>query len=914
MSSSDYHEGLQTFEHRLCFFDKVDEGRASVSEDTLLKQLGGKNASLVKLTSLCNAQTNTLKVPPGFALTTNVWDQIVDSSIKFSLRIELDRIDAADIDSLRVAGKNCRGIVYEACDKQWLKTLISQGYDALSQKVGCTTDLSVAVRSSATAEDLPSASFAGQHDSFLNVRGVDEIFEAVRRCLASVFTDRAIAYRTEQQYDSMSVKCSVGVQMMVRSDIGASGVCFTCDTESGCEDIVVINASHGLGESVVAGLVNPDEWYVHAPTFRQGFRCVLDRTLGSKTTKLVYNTHDKAVRGEVESLECLRAVATTIEERERFSLLDEEVLAVAGDSLLIQQSFGKSLDIEFATDHDGIYIVQARPETVHASEHETNVLTSYSIDAQLVAKAKLLATGNAIGEKVGAGIACICSANSQVPAFSDQAGVVLITEMTTPDMVPLLKKAAAVVTEQGGVTSHASIVCRELGIPAVIGVENATTKFSAGEKLTVSCCDGRIGRVYEGLLPVQIHYVNIADIPKPTTVHVKTNLGDPSLALRTAMQYNEHGAGLVRMEFVISSLLGVHPMAVLHPTQVSSVDCETIQSLSKGYASAVDWYINKLAEGLGLIAAAFYPKPVIIRFSDHKTNEYSKLVGGGVFEQPEENPFLGFRGAARYMHPVFKEAFGLEVAAIRRIREQVGLCNVEVMLPFVRNLFEAQGVLKSMRHMGLVGTAFSQYVASLRSQVCAPSSSRVHHSHEHKDGAGSPDTGSEMHPAGTIKVNMMVEIPCNCLLIKDFAKLFDGFSIGSNDLAQLTLGIDRNSTMLQKELGCLEQDKAVLAMIKMAIIGAREAGKPIGICGEAPANDEKLVQFLVELGITYISVNPSSVLPTLKACVAAEADVARRHYQTRTKSPGMEVLEKDICEHEPEATVFPLGCVYKDMA
>jgi len=907
---------LQTFEHRLVFFDRVAEGRSAVSEGTLLNQLGGKNSSLVKLASLCDAQTNSLKVPPGFALTTSVWDQIVDSSVKFSLRMELDRIDPSDIDTLRAAGKNCRDIVYQASGIQdWLKPLLSQGYDALCRKVG-KAEVSVAVRSSATAEDLPSASFAGQHDSFLNVCGIDEIFEAVRRCLASVFTDRAIAYRKEQQYDSMSVKCSVGVQMMVRSDIGASGVCFTCDTESGCEDIVVINSSHGLGESVVGGLVNPDCWYVHAPTFRQGYRCVLHRTLGSKVTKMVYNPHDKAVQGEVETLECLQAVETTAAERKRFSLMDEEVLAVAGDALLLQQSFGKSLDIEFATDHDQIYIVQARSETVHASK--TNVMTSYTIDA---AKAELKATGNAIGEKVGAGVAHICSANTQVQAF--QAGDVLITQMTTPDMVPLLKKAAAVITEHGGVTSHAAIVCRELGIPAVIGVENATTRFHSGEQLTVSCCDGSVGKVYAGLVAHEIHYLNPADIPKPTT-HVKTNLGDPSIALRTAMQYNEHGAGLVRMEFVISSIIGVHPMTVLNPQKVSSSDREAIKRLSRGYASPVEWYINKLAEGLGLIAAAFYPKPVIIRFSDHKSNEYSQLIGGSVFEEQEENPFLGFRGAARYMHPAFKEAFALEVAAIRGIREKCGLTNVEVMLPFVRSVYEAHDVLKSMRHLGLAGTAFSQHMAA--TMMCSP----LHHkaqSHEHyaettihtragsSSGTGS---GNELHSTSTVKVNMMVEIPCNCLLIRDFAKLFDGFSIGSNDLAQLVLGTDRNSTMLQKEQGHVGQDRAVLEMIKIAIVGAHEAGKPIGICGEAPANDDKLVHFLVDLGIDYISVNPSSVLPTLKSCMAAEADISMKHYQARSRSSsaiGMDPLfVNESLDNERGATIIPLGCVYKDMA
>jgi len=531
---------LQTFDHRLVFFDKVCEGRSAVSEATLVAQLGGKNSSLCKLTGLCDAETNSLKVPPGFALTTSVWDSIVDTSVKLSLRRELDKIDSEDDDTLRLAGKNCREIIYESTGKHaWLKPLISQGYDILCDKVG-KAYISTAVRSSATAEDLPSASFAGQHDSFLNVSGIDEVYEAVRRCMASVFTDRAIAYREEKEYDSMTVKCSVGVQMMVRSDTGASGVCFTCDTESGCEDFVVINASHGLGESVVGGLVNPDCWYVHSPTFRLGYRCVLHRKLGTKATKMVYNPHDRAVPGEVEALECLQAVDTTSAERERFSLTDEEVLAVAGDALSLQHSFGKSLDIEFATDRDQIYIVQARSETVHTSK--TSVLETYTIDAAAATKAELKATGNAIGEKVGAGVARICSANTQVHDF--QSGDVLVAQRTSPDMVPLLKKAAAVITERGGVTSHASIVCRELGIPAVIGVENATSIFCSGQQLTVSCCEGSIGRVYAGLVPHEIHYLNPADIPKPTKVHVKTNLGDPSIALRTAMQYNQHGAGL----------------------------------------------------------------------------------------------------------------------------------------------------------------------------------------------------------------------------------------------------------------------------------------------------------------------------------------------------------------------------------
>ena len=842
-------QGLKTWENRILFYDKV----LVKDDELLLRQLGGKNAGLVTLFSICNLNANsTMRVPPGFALTTAVYSEIVNSTVKDMLRAELSQIDLTDLTTLHRAGKRCRDIIYRSSgESDWLYDTLNQGYELLCNKEG-KENMAVAVRSSATAEDLPGASFAGQHDSFLNVSGIDELYEATRRCLASVFTDRAISYRMEKNYDSLAVQLSVGVQMMVRSDIGSSGVCFTCDTETGNADFIVINASLGLGESVVAGTVTPDSFMVHKPTFYHGFRAVLHRTLGSKLTKVVYHPHDIVKSAEMD---CTETLDTTEMERSHFCLTDEEVLSIAGDALLIQASYGSSVDIEFASDSFQIFIVQARFETVHASKSAASALITYTIDAK---NAELQATGLAVGLNVGAGKARILAHTDMRSDTVFEAGEILVTPMTTPDMCPLLKKAAAVITEQGGVTSHASIVCREMGVPAVIGVDNATLRFRDGEPLTVSCCEGSVGRVYSGYIPFQRHYLQICDIPTPVRVQVRTNIGDPSCALKAAMAYNVSGAGLVRMEFVISALIGVHPMALLHTSRVSVEDCDAILKRSRGYVSPVDWYVQKLSEGLGLIAAAFYPKPVVIRFSDHKSSEYRKLIGGSIFELSEECPMLGFRGAARYCHPLFRDAYGLEVQAIRHLRERCGLCNIEVMLPFVRSVEEARSVLFYMHRLGLTGLSFSKTSAFQSSSQVRP---------EEKDPTLETTAQSATTP---VKVHMMVEIPSNCMLIQDFAPMFDGFSIGSNDLAQLTLGMERDSVLLHIQNDSMFQNQAVLQMMKMAIVGARREGKPIGICGEAPASDPELVHWLVDLGISYISVNPSSILPTLRACVKAE--------------------------------------------
>ena len=781
-------------------------------------EVGGKNASLGEL--YATLAPEGVRVPNGFAATAGAFRQALTEAKAWEpLHRLLDGLDKRDIDALAKCAAEARQIVYRATDADWLRDAVVQAYRQLEQEYGA--GVPVAVRSSATAEDLPTASFAGQHESFLNVRGPDELFEACRRCFASLFTDRAISYRIDNGFDHFKVALSVGVMKMVRAGGAASGVLFTLDTESGFRDVVFVSGVYGLGENIVQGVVDPDEFYIHKPTLRAGFRTVLSRTLGRKHLRMIYADHG----GGVQNIPVPEA------EQTRFCLDDAEVLKLADDAVTIEEHYSANaghpmpMDIEWAKDsEDGLlYIIQARPETVVSRRPLTGFAT-YSLEAT----GTVLATGRAVGEKIAAGPVRVITGAQQRAEF--KPGEVLVAESTTPDWEPVMKIAGAIVTERGGRTCHAAIVARELGVPAVVGAADARQKLKTGASVTVSCAEGEVGRVYDGVLPIKTVQVDFATLPQPKT-EIMLNLGNPELAFRSAMLPND-GVGLARMEFIISEQIRVHPMALVHPEKVASPQArDEIARLVRGYAKPADYFVRRLSEGIGTIGAAFYPKPVIVRLSDFKTNEYARLLGGEGFEPKEENPMIGFRGAARYTHPAYAEGFALECAALRRVREDMGLTNVRVMVPFCRRVDEARRVIETMAKNGL------------------------------KRG----DLGLEIY--------VMCEIPNNVIQIDAFAALFDGFSIGSNDLTQLTLGVDRDSEIVAFDFD--ERDPGVLEMLRMAVAGAKRNHRHIGICGEAPANYPEIARYLAELGIDSISVNPSSILRTMAVVAEAEADTRR---------------------------------------
>ncbi|MEX0753187.1 MAG: phosphoenolpyruvate synthase [Xanthobacteraceae bacterium] len=788
-----------------------------------VQRVGGKNASLGELYSVLSQQG--VIVPNGFALTAQVYrDTLTAAGAWHRLHQLLDVLDKRKVDVLSERAAEAREIVFEATGSDELRHLIAGAYRQLETEYG--PNVAVAVRSSATAEDLPTASFAGQHDSFLNVRDADDLFEACRRCLASIFSDRAISYRIDNGFDHFKVALSVGVMKMVRADRASSGVVFTLDTESGFRDVVFITAVYGLGENIVQGTVDPDEFYVHKPTFRQGHRAVLSRSLGGKQKRMIYASH-----GGTRNVPVPRSV------RERFCIDDAEVLKLADQAIRIEDHYSANaghpmpMDIEWAKDADDgqIYVIQARPETV-ASRRSAAAFESYSLKGS----APVLATGRAVGEKIAAGSTRIITDARGLAAF--QPGEVLVAESTSPDWEPVMKIAAAIVTKRGGRTCHAAIVARELGVPAVVGAAGAMDALKTGLMVTVSCAEGEVGRVYDGKLPFETTQVRAAEIKRPRTA-IMLNLGNPGLAFRTAMLPND-GVGLARMEFIISEHVRVHPMALANPEKVTSARAQrAIQRLVRNYARPADYFIEKLSEGVGTITAAFYPKPVIVRLSDFKTNEYAKLIGGAAFEPKEENPMLGFRGAARYAHPAYAAGFALECAALRRVREDMGLTNLCVMIPFCRRVEEARRVLDAMASHGL------------------------------KRG----EKGLEIY--------VMCEIPNNVIQIDAFAALFDGFSIGSNDLTQLTLGVDRDSEIVAFDFD--ERDPGMLEMFKLAVLGAKRNGRHVGICGEAPANYPEIARYLAQLGIDSISVNPSSLLRTMQTVSDAEAATEQKKKPSR---------------------------------
>ena len=769
--------------------------------------VGGKNASLGEMYR--ELSPYGVKVPNGFAITGEAYRYLLDQAGAWpALHATLDGLDPTNVTDLAKRGARAREIIYGAPLPADLQTEILTAYAELRREYGET--LSVAVRSSATAEDLPTASFAGQQDTYLNVSGEAALLDACRRCFASLFTDRAIHYRVGQGFDHFKVALSIGVMKMVRSDKATSGVMFSLDTETGFRDVVFITASWGLGENVVQGTVDPDEFYVFKPAFLRGKKAVLRRVLGSKKIKMIYT--------EGDTRNSTRNVATRRHEQESFCLSDADVLTLADYAIKIERHYSQKMqanrpmDMEWAKDGtDGqLYMVQARPETV-ASQKKGQVLEEYILEGQ----GTVLVQGRAIGSRIASGPVHIISDVKHLAEF--KPGEVLVAETTTPDWEPVMKEAAAIVTNRGGRTCHAAIIARELGIPAVVGTDQATTTLKEGDSVTVSCAMGDIGNVYAGALPFTVRHTDLATLPRPQT-QIMINLGNPEIAFQTCMLPND-GIGLARMEFIINSAIKAHPMALLHPEKVEDAhERNALAALTQGYAQPTDFFVERLSEGIGTIAAAFYPKPVVVRMSDFKTNEYAALLGGRWFEPEEDNPMLGFRGASRYAHPAYTEGFRLECLAMKRVREEMGLDNVILMLPFVRRVKEADDVLAKMAEFGL------------------------------------------RRGENGLQIYAMCEIPNNVILIDQFAKRFDGFSIGSNDLTQLTLGVDRDSAIVAFDYD--ERDDGVKEMIRLAVEGCARNGIHSGLCGQAPSDYPEMAEFLVQIGIQSMSLNPDTVLAT----------------------------------------------------
>ncbi|AEM48129.1 phosphoenolpyruvate synthase [Acidithiobacillus ferrivorans SS3] len=769
--------------------------------------VGGKNASLGEMYRELSPQG--VKVPNGFAITGEAYRYLLDQADAWpALHAALDGLDPTNVTDLAERGARAREIIYSAPLPADLQTEILTAYAELRTEYG--EALSVAVRSSATAEDLPTASFAGQQDTYLNISGEAALLDACRRCFASLFTDRAIHYRVNQGFDHFKVALSVAIMKMVRSDKATSGVMFSLDTETGFRDVVFITASWGLGENVVQGAVDPDEFYVFKPAFLRGKKAVLRRVLGSKKIKMIYT--------EGDTRHSTRNVATHRHEQESFCLSDADVLTLADYAIKVEQHYSQKMhasrpmDMEWAKDGtDGqLYMVQARPETV-ASQKQGQVLEEYILNDQ----GTVLVQGRAVGGKIASGPVHIISDVKHLAAF--KPGEILVAETTTPDWEPIMKEAAAIVTNRGGRTCHAAIIARELGIPAVVGTDQATTTLKEGDSVTVSCAMGDIGNVYAGALPFTVRHTDLATLPRPVT-KIMINLGNPEIAFQTSMLPND-GIGLARMEFIINSVIKAHPMALLHPEQVEDAhERNALAALTLGYAQPADFFVERLSEGIGTIAAAFYPKPVVVRMSDFKSNEYAALLGGRWFEPEEDNPMLGFRGASRYAHPAYAEGFRLECLAMKRVREEMGLDNVILMLPFVRRVQEADDVLAKMAEFGL------------------------------------------RRGENGLQVYAMCEIPNNVILIDQFAKRFDGFSIGSNDLTQLTLGVDRDSAIVAFDYD--ERDDGVKEMIRLAVEGCARNGIHSGLCGQAPSDYPEMAEFLVQIGIQSMSLNPDTVLAT----------------------------------------------------
>ena len=763
-----------------------------------VEKVGGKNASLGEMISQL---PSSVRVPGGFATTAEAYREfLAHDGLADRINAALDALDVDDVDALAKTGAQIRQWIVDLPFPAKLEAEIKTAYDAITAE----GEGSFAVRSSATAEDLPDASFAGQQETFLNIHGYENILHAMKEVFASLYNDRAIAYRVHKNFAHADVALSAGVQRMVRSDSGASGVMFSIDTESGFDQVVFITASYGLGETVVQGAVNPDEFYVHKPTLALDKPAIIRRNLGSKLIKMVFT--DKAVAGK-----SVRTVDVPEADRNRFSLTDEDVLELARYAVIIEKHYGRPMDIEWGKDGvDGkLYILQARPETVK-SQDSGLVMEKY----RLKQYGKALTHGRAIGQKIGAGTVRIVGDASEMNRV--QAGDILVTDMTDPNWEPVMKRASAIVTNRGGRTCHAAIIARELGIPAIVGCGNATEVLDENDEVTVSCAEGDTGYVYRGKLEFEVITTDMGNLPE-IPVKIMMNVGNPELAFEFA-QIPNGGVGLARLEFVINNMIGIHPKAILDIGQVPASLRDEITRRSRGYATPKQFFIEKLVEGVATIAAAFYPKPVIVRMSDFKSNEYRKLLGGEIYEPEEENPMLGFRGASRYIAHSFRDCFEMEVAAMKKVRNELGLTNVQIMIPFVRNLEEAAGVVDLLAEHGL------------------------------KRGAND------------LKLIMMCEIPSNAILAEQFLQYFDGYSIGSNDLTQLTLGLDRDSGLVAHSFD--ERDPAVKQLLSMSIQAANKLGKYVGICGQGPSDHPDLAEWLMDEGIQTISLNPDTVVDT----------------------------------------------------
>ncbi len=796
----------------------VDFARIGISD---LARVGGKNASLGELFKALKPQG--VGVLDGFAISADAyWHLLNQAGLRNKLELLFEKFDAENVDQLAERGHAARAAILGTPLPSDLSQAIIEAYRKLTDRLGREAEL--AVRSSATAEDLPEASFAGAAETFLNVRGPENLLRAVHQCFASLFTDRAISYRARLGFPQLKVALSVGVMPMVRSDCASSGVIFTLDTESGFRDVVTVTASYGLGEFIVQGVVTPDEWLVFKPTLRQGLDAVVSRRLGSKEVRLVYAQGTRTTRSE----------PTPTDQRRRFALRDDEVLTLARWACLIEQHYSQvarrpmPMDIEWAKDGitGQLYVLQARPETVHSAKPRTATADLFRLKAE--GGAPLLA-GQAVGEKIGAGRVRVVGDVAELSSIQD--GEVLVARNTDPDWEPAMRRVAAIVTEQGGRTAHAAIVSREFGIPCIVGTGNATAVLTTGQEVTVCCAEGSEGHVYPGRIPFGIEKIDAASVPQ-THTKIMLTVGDPGQAFKLAAIPNA-GVGLARTEFIINNHIGIHPMALVRFPKLR--DQKAVEEIRKriGEEDAKEFFVRRLSEGIARIAAAFYPKPVIVRTSDFKTNEYARLLGGKEFEPTEENPMLGYRGASRYYHPGYAEGFALECAALARVRKSMGLTNVIVMIPFCRTVEEGKRVLDAMRAHGLA----------------------------------QGENGLEVYA--------MCEIPSNVVLAREFLQVFDGYSIGSNDLTQLTLGLDRDSATVAALFD--ENNPAVRQLIGQAIAAAHRARKPIGICGQAPSDFPEFAEWLTEQGIDSISLNPDTAIKTAFSIARAEARLAIAH-------------------------------------
>ena len=775
--------------------------------------VGGKNASLGEMYQ--HLTSKGVQVPNGFAITAEAYKHLLkESGVEEAIRKALDGLDTHNIQDLKKRGKKVRDIILKADFPKDLEKAIIDAYKKMEEIYGEGVD--VAVRSSATAEDLPDASFAGQQETYLNIRGTESLIEACHKCFASLFTDRAISYRQDKGFGHFDVYLSIAVQKMVRSDSASSGVMFTMDTESGFDQVVFITGAWGLGENVVQGAVNPDEFYVFKPTLKQGFRPVISKKLGLKQKKMIYTDNPRCP---------VRNKPTTKKEKNTYVLSDDEILQLAKWACIIEDHYKKQMDIEWAKDGDGetvgtgqLFIVQARPETVH-SQRDTQSFETYVLKET----GKVLATGNAVGSKIGQGKANVIDDVKDITKF--KKGEVLVTDMTDPDWEPIMKIASAIVTNRGGRTCHAAIVSRELGIPCIVGTEDGTEKIKSGQPVTVSCADGEEGKVYEGLLKYEVQRLDLKDVPK-TKTKIMMNVGIPEQAF-TQCQIPNDGVGLARLEFIINSHIGIHPLALLNYPELKKKArrdksirevVKAIEERTPHYEDKARFFVDTLAQGVARIAAGFYPKDAIVRLSDFKSNEYANLIGGQIYEPVEHNPMIGWRGASRYYSPKFEPAFALECEALKKVRDEMGLSNVKIMIPFCRTVEEGKKVIGIMEKYGL------------------------------------------KHGENGLEIYVMCEIPSNVVLADEFAKVFDGFSIGSNDLTQLTLGLDRDSELVSHIYD--ERNEAVKRLVRQVIQVAKKAKKKIGICGQAPSDFPDFAEFLVECGIDSMSLTPDTAVKT----------------------------------------------------